>query len=387
MRRMREVEEWSEPRQARFKNIASPPGDAAGRRRNEVTAADDSAPAVRSGIKGPAAVASLPGSQTSAENAHGDVGGVRQSTVRENLEALAAATPEMRSLVGSEPPVRQVWRAGDEAQVSVRNGEGNTAPAVSSHSGTSWDVVIPEALRERRFAIALRPIEKLACGSKLYEATPRLLDEAGGEIDAGDFYGPARHLGLLKHIERRLAGYAFLAQLRLQHAGESSWMLVPLSAGALDNQDLPTFLRTLASRPGARLVMDSLVIEFEERDIAGRMQDMKKLSSELGKAGCNVGIRGFTAARPAEQLLDALRFVTVRLAPELVDRLPADAGLRNSLRAISDSCAKSGTLVIAPGAPSADTMVMLYELGVRAVEGQMTSPPRLFQPRRTTRLH
>lgn len=369
-----------------YKDIASSSRAGTGHRRNGAVAADS----VQTGhgdFKKPATVVSLPVAPVSGRDDDNEATEASRSAMHENLEALAAATPEMRTESGSESLARIAPPATTESAVAVHAGDMEADPAVAGPSAESWKTLISDALREHRFAVALRPIEELACGSKLYEAMPRILDDAGNAMDVGDFYGPAKQLGLLKHIERKLVGYAFLAQLQLQHAGESAWMLVPLSASALDDQDLLTFLRQLAAQPGARLVMDSLVMEFSEQDITGRMKDMKQMSSELGKLGCNVGIRGFTATRPAEDMLNTLRFVTVRLAAEIVDRLADDEGLRWSLRAVSDRCAKAGTMQIAPGAPDANAMAMLYNLGVRAVEGPMNTAPRLYQPRRSNRLH
>lgn len=379
MRRMLDFEEGAEPRQDRFGDIPSPSRSVTGLARNAADVQADSAGTARRSFKRPAAVVSLPVT-------HPDGSDGRNATARH------APASELRGNPDSTATIRTIrTRSGSEEQalpVVVRHrDEAETAPDETRSDEISWEVVIPRALRERRFAVALRPIEKLACGSKLYEASPLLLDDAGGEIGVREFYGPASRLGWLKHIERKLAGYAFMAQLELQHAGESTWMLVPLSGGALDDRDLLTFLRTLASHPGARLAMDSLVFEFDQKDIAERVHDVEKFAEELGRLGCNLGMRGFTATRQAEQLLKALQFVTVRLAPELIDRLAGDEGLRNSLRAISDRCARSGTVVIAPGALDADAMALLYSLGVRAVESPTTGRPRLYQPRRSRQVH
>lgn len=288
-----------------------------------------------------------------------------------------AAADRVRQL---EAVVRQSLQAAQGTEGSVHRASPETHRHPADVTKLSWQEVIPEALQERRFAIALKPIEELARGSKLYEAIPRLLDRAGNEIDAEAFYRPAQRLGLLDGLERRLLGYAFIAQLRLQHARESTRMLIPLSAGALDDASLPALLRSLGSHPSARATLKSLVIEMDQHDIAGRIRDVEKMSREFGKLGCGLGIRGFTATRAAEQLLDDLQFATLRFSPKLFERLESDDALQKRARAISDRCAKSRVLAIASEVPDANAMAMLYNLGVGVVEGPVIGEPVLFSP-------
>lgn len=277
-----------------------------------------------------------------------------------------------------ETLVQQALQVAEGPQGTVHCGDQEAPPPDTQIAGISWDVFLPEALQERRVAVALKPIEELASGSKLYEATPRLLDRAGSEINAEIFLPPARQLGLLNRIERRLLCYAYAAQLSLQRSGKSARVLVPLSAGALDDPELPAFLRSLGSHSDARVAMRSLVIEFDQEDIAGRIRDVERLGREVRDLGCALGIRGFNATRAAEQLLDIVPFATVRLASELIERLGSDEALRSSLRAVADHCAKASIVLIASDVPDANAIAMLYNLGIGTVEGPVIGKPTLF---------
>lgn len=292
----------------------------------------------------------------------GFVGGYATADGIRQLEALVRlAIQEAKGMENT------VHRANPETQV----------PATET-AKVSWDVFIPEAFQDRRFAIALTPIQDLARGSTFYEAGPRLLDRGGREIHAVAFYRPAADLGLLTNVERRFLGYAFVAQMQLQLAGKSTRMLVPLSAGALDDPGLPALLRSLDSEPEARSAMETLVIELEENDIVGRIRDVERMSAELAQLGCGIGIRGFVPSRSAERLLDDLHFATLRLAPELVEQLAGDEALRNFLSVIAQRCREAGTVVIASNVPNPDAMAMLYNLGIGTVEGPMVGPQSLY---------
>lgn len=372
-------------KQARLKNVASRARPATAYRVEGSAVLVNPDLTERSGFNGSEAARSLPVTQLFPEDERNEPVEARSSVEATEVNPDIVST-QLSARVRSDVFVQQASPVAERAADVARAYRTEPAPASVEKAEEAWDVLIPEALQERRFAIALRPIEELACGSKLYEAMPRLLDCDGHEIEAEAFYGPASQLGLVDNIERRLVGYAFLAQLRLQHEGESAWMLIPLSASALDDQNLFALLRSLASHPGARLAMDSLVIEFDQRDIEDRIKDVERMARELGRFGCNLGIRGFTATRAAEQLLDRLHVATVRLAPDILERIEANEGLRTSLQIVTQRCAKTGVVAIASAVPNAEAMAMLYNLGVGAVEGPAIGLPRLYQAPRNSKV-
>lgn len=275
---------------------------------------------------------------------------------------------------------QQAMRAAEGPEGTMRRGAPEKPRAAFGVSSVAWDAFIPEALKEHRFAITLAPIEDLASGAKLHVAFPCLLDRAGNELGAEVFLRPAQSLGLLENIERKLLGYAFIAQLQMQHAGESTRMLVPLSIGALEDRELPSLLRSLGKHPSARAVMKSLVIEFNQEEIAGRIREVGRASREFQKLGCELGIRDFTVTGPSEQLLEDLPFATVRLAPDLLDLLDSDEDLRLALRSVAERSCKNDVVVIASGVSDANTMAMLYNLGVGTIEGPVIGEPVLFSP-------
>lgn len=276
--------------------------------------------------------------------------------------------------------VRLALGAAEGDDGSVRRAEPETRRAVTELHGSSWDSLIPEAFKERRFVIALKPIEDLARGAKLYEASPRLLDRSGNEIAESAFYQPAVRLGFLENLERRLLGYAFVAQLRLQHAGESTRMLVPLSAAALEDGGLPTLLDSLGRHVKAYAALKSLVLELCQSDIATRIREVERFANEFGKLGCGLGMRDFDTTIDGERLLEDLTFSTLRLAPGITEEIADDEVLRNRLRGLAECCSKRGVIVIASAVSDANTMALLYNLGIGVVEGPVIGEPALFSP-------
>lgn len=270
--------------------------------------------------------------------------------------------------------------ASEACESGIHRAQPETRRAATELASSTWESLIPEAFKERRFVIALQPIEDLARGAKLYVASPRLLDSSGNEIAESMFYQPAVKLGLLESLERRLLGHAFVAQLRLQHAGESKRMLVPLSAAAIKDSGLPTLLVSLGKHVKARSALKSLVLEFCQNDIATRIREVERFARAFGKLGCGLGMRDFDATSDGEQLLEDLAFATLRLAPKITDQLAHDEALRDRLRAVAKRCSKKDVMVIASGVSDANAMALLYNLGIGLVDGPVIGEPTLFSP-------
>lgn len=276
---------------------------------------------------------------------------------RQALGAMAGAAPGSVSRARTEP-----------------KGEGG------EQRDTKWEEFIPEALRERRFAIAMRPIEELARGAKLFAVGPRLLDRDGKEVGPELFYGAARRIGLLENLDRRLVGYAFVAQMHMQHNGDASRMLVPLSAAAMEDGGIPALVSTLAERTQARAVAKRLVLEFATEEVSARVRAAERFAREIGRLGCRIGLREFVPNGSAERLIDDLPLASLRLAAAVTESLSADEALAARVRALNERAAHHDTLVIASAVADANTMALLYNLGVGTIEGPVIGEPRLFTP-------
>lgn len=275
---------------------------------------------------------------------------------------------------------RQALEAAQGTAGSVGRAATQQTAGTVEHKDSEWSTFIPEAFRERRFMIALQPVEDLAKGIKHYVASPRLLDRDGKEIGPESFYAPAERCGLLDNLERRLVGYALVAEMHLQRNGETGRMLVPLSGGAMGDAVLPALLSSLAKHPMAREVAGNLVLELALDEVTDSVRDAERFGREIARLGCGLGLREFVPNGPVNRLIDDLPLATLRLAPEITAGLAENSELAGWVHESAARASARKTTVIASAVSDANTMALLYNLGVGTIEGPVIGEPRLFSP-------
>jgi|GEM_PF-1992514 len=265
-------------------------------------------------------------------------------------------------------------RAGTVSHAESGGGAGAEA------QDADWEAMIQEAIAERRFAVAMRPIEDLSRGEKFFEATPRLVDREGREIPPQSFMGPAERLGFIKAIQQRLLGHAFMALLRLLREGDAARVIVPLGPAAMEDDKLAALLVALVKRTEARLPVKSLVLELSLDDAGTRIKAAQEFSGVAARLNCGLGLRDYKPGDAADRLMEHISLDTLRLAPDVVEKLGEDEDLAGRVRELSAAMSEDNCRVIASGVSDANMMALLYNLGISTVEGPAIGDAELFSP-------
>lgn len=275
---------------------------------------------------------------------------------------------------------RQALDAASGSAGSVNRSQAGASSAATETDDAGWAAMIQEALDERRFAIALRPIEDLSQGAKLYEATPRLLDREGKEIAPTAFLAAAERLDLINPIQRRLLGHVFIAVLRLLKAGDEARLITPLSAAAMADKALSNLLLSLVQRTRARLPAKSLILELSLEEAGSRLREAEEFAAAAAKLNCGLGLREYVPGETANKLLEHLSLDTLRLSPAVVARLASDEATAERVRTLAKTLGEKKCRVIASGVADANMMALLYNLGIGTIEGPAIGEPELFSP-------
>lgn len=270
--------------------------------------------------------------------------------------------------------------------LKVAKGEPNSITRVQSSNvittadtdDSGWSAMITEALEERRFAIALRPIEDLANADKLYEATARLLDREGKEILPEGFMEPAIRLDLAQPVERWLIGHAFASLLRLLKSSESTRVIVPLSTAVMKDSSLGDFLLGLVKKTNARLPAKSLIFELSMEDALQHVADVEAFSKRTISLNCGFGLRHYKPADNADKLLQRLQLDVLRLDPTCVAKLGADEKLNERITSLMQRLESAQCRLIASGVNDANLMAQLYNLGISTLEGSAIGDSEVF---------
>ena len=303
---------------------------------------------------------------------------VFETSTRSSLVGYAAGIAPVDRVRRLEQLTHQALKAAKNERNSVTRAEASAVITKADTDDTGWSALITEALEERRFAVALRPIEDLANADKLYEASSRLLDREGKEILPDGFMGPAIRLDLALPVERRLIGHAFAALLRLLQTSETTRVIVPLSTTIMGDETLADFLIGLVKRTNARLPVKSLIFELALEDALQHVAETEAFSQKMHQLNCGFGLRHYAPGDNAEKLLSRLELEALRLDPKTVAKLASDENLGNRIRSLMAQLDGTECRLIASGVNDANLMGQLYNLGISTLEGSAIGDSEVF---------
>ncbi|MGH8161619.1 MAG: EAL domain-containing protein, partial [Gammaproteobacteria bacterium] len=275
--------------------------------------------------------------------------------------------------------IRQAQKAADDAAPGTIS-RGNDGTATVAIDDDSWEPLIREALESHRYKVALLPIEDLASGARFWATLPRVLDRGGHEIVADLFQPPAKRLGLLPILERRLVGHALRALLSKSGNRKSARVIVPLHATTLADEQFFDFLKDLLGHTSNPPAPKSLVLELDINQISNRIREAEQFAEQASTYDCGLGLRGY-APEAASKSVEVLPVESLRMTPTVAERLADedDETMATAVKAAVARLETRGIQLIASGVADTNTMAKLYNLGVGTVEGPAIGEPELFR--------
>jgi len=233
-----------------------------------------------------------------------------------------------------------------------------------------WVKHIKSALMENRFRLVQQPIASLQ-GEDLgmFDVLVRMLDPQGKEILPGEFLPAAERNDLLKNIDRWVIG----ASLSFAAQRKPGCLFVRLSRdtlkdnsffGWLDNQ-----LRATRAQPGR------LCFQVHEDTAANHLREFRELASAMHQRGFRFALERFGSGRDPRALLSAAPLAFIKIDGALVQRLTRDQDLQQRLRALVSEARGLKVDTIAERVEDANTMAVLWQIGVQHVQGYLIHAP------------
>ena len=269
-----------------------------------------------------------------------------------------------------------------EAQDGVRRGRergGNRVCSTTARTDTdtrvqSYDAVwikhIRAALAENRFRLVQQPIASLAGGSApMFDMLVRMLDHQGKEILPSEFMPAAERNDLVSHIDR----WVILAAARFAHKSNPGCLFVRLSRqSALDG--------TLAAWTGAQirnlgLDPERLCIQVTEAVANNHPEEVKRLAGALRDLGLRFALEHYGTGIDPVGILDTLRPDFVKIDGSLMQGLTDDALLQSRVESLIDTARARNIQTIAERVEDANTMAVLWQLGVQHLQGFLIQAP------------
>jgi EAL domain-containing protein (putative c-di-GMP-specific phosphodiesterase class I)/GGDEF domain-containing protein/PAS domain-containing protein len=234
----------------------------------------------------------------------------------------------------------------------------------------AWATRIKSALMANRFRLVQQPIASLVGeGDAMVDLVVRMLDDKGEEVLPSEFLAAAQRTDLMKNIDRWVVG----AAMSYCAARKPHRVFVRISRDSLRDQTLGTWLQQQLRASGVD--PRKIVFELPEELATTNLKETKELQALVRPLGFELAIENFGAGRDQAQLLSHVPVNYVKIDGALMQGLANDRSLQEQVKGLVESAKTAGSITIAERVEDANTMAVLWQLGVEFVQGYFVNTP------------
>jgi EAL domain-containing protein (putative c-di-GMP-specific phosphodiesterase class I)/GGDEF domain-containing protein len=234
----------------------------------------------------------------------------------------------------------------------------------------AWATRIKSALMANRFRLVQQPIASLVGeGDAMMDLVVRMLDDKGAEVLPSEFMAAAQRTDLMKNIDRWVVGAAMsYCAARKQHR-----VFVRISRDSLRDQTLGHWLQQQLRASGVD--PRRLIFELPEDLAIANLSATKELQALIRPLGFELAIENFGAGSDQARLLNHVPVSFVKIDGALMQGLANDRSLQEQVKGLVEQAKAAGASTIAARVEDANTMAVLWQLGVEFVQGYFVNAP------------
>jgi diguanylate cyclase (GGDEF)-like protein/PAS domain S-box-containing protein len=283
------------------------------------------------------------------------------------LSVVPPSSPSLDAIVADalEACTKGSKQGGNRVMVSGRADVDNR---VQSYDQV-WVKHIKSALMENRFRLAQQPVASLQGDDpQMWDVLVRMIDPQGKEVLPSEFMAAAERNDLLKNIDRWVVGasLSFAAQRRPQ------CLFVRLSK---DTARDATFVEWLDGHiRSTRAEPQRLCFQVTE-EVAASFPQVNLMAEGLRQRGFRFALESFGSGRDPHALIESVPLDFVKIDGALVQSLARDSQLQQRVRALVDAATRRSIRTIAERVEDANTMAVLWQLGVQYIQGYFVNAP------------
>jgi EAL domain-containing protein (putative c-di-GMP-specific phosphodiesterase class I)/GGDEF domain-containing protein/PAS domain-containing protein len=234
----------------------------------------------------------------------------------------------------------------------------------------AWATRIKSALMANRFRLVQQPIASLVGeGDAMVDLVVRMLDDKGEEVLPSEFLAAAQRTDLMKNIDRWVVG----AAMSYCAARKPHRVFVRISRDSLRDQTLGTWLQQQLRASGVD--PRRIVFELPEELATKNLNETRELQALIRPLGFELAIETFGAGRDQSQLLSHVPINYVKIDGALMQGLANDRSLQEQVKGLVERAKSAGAVTIAERVEDANTMAVLWQLGVEFVQGYFVNTP------------
>jgi diguanylate cyclase (GGDEF)-like protein/PAS domain S-box-containing protein len=233
-----------------------------------------------------------------------------------------------------------------------------------------WVRQIKAALMDNRFRLMQQPIASLMGEDKgMFDVLVRMVDDQGQELLPAEFMAAAHRNDLMKNIDRWVIGAA------MAFCGNRtvSRLFVRLSADTVRDKSLLPWLANQIKV--TRIETARIAFQISEQVATEYLADTTELVGALRRGGFLFALEHFGTGRDPGRLLNHLPINFIKIDGTLMQGLAIDQHLQQRVRDLVDQAKGKQILTIAERVEDANTMAVLWQLGVEFIQGYFVNEP------------
>ncbi|MGQ0836291.1 MAG: EAL domain-containing protein [Gammaproteobacteria bacterium] len=233
-----------------------------------------------------------------------------------------------------------------------------------------WVKHIKAALMENRFRLVQQPVASLQGEDRaMFDVLVRMLDHQGKEVLPAEFMAAAERNDLLKNIDRWVVG----ASLSFAAQRKPGCLFVRLSKDTVKDGSFLEWLDT--HMHASRAEPQRLCFQVPEVIAASHIPQVQALAKAFQGRGFRFALEGFGSGRDPLALLASLPLNFVKIDGALVQSLASDEEVRERVRSLVQVATRRKIETIAERVEDANTMAVLWQIGVHHLQGYFVNVP------------
>ena len=290
------------------------------------------------------------------------------ATVTVGLGLLSSVNPDVGAAVGDAiSATRRGRELGGNQMYAVDKSDTDTR--VQAYD-TIWVKHIKSALMENRFRLVQQPIASLLGEDKgMFDVLVRMRDEQGTEVLPAEFIAAAERNDLMKNIDRWVIG----ASMSFVANRKASCIFVRVSKDTVLDKSVITWLETQLK--SLKIEPKRLCIQVTEEMATQYVRQTLELAESLRKLGFRFALEHFGTGRDPLKLLADIGMDFIKVDGSLMQGLSTNQLQQQRVKGLVEAAKRKGVETIAERVEDANTMAVLWQLGIEFIQGYFVNAP------------
>jgi diguanylate cyclase (GGDEF)-like protein len=236
-----------------------------------------------------------------------------------------------------------------------------------------WVHQLKAALVENRFKLIHLPVASLTGkSSRIYDTVLRMIDQQDDEVPATEFMAAAGRNGLLRPIDR----WVIAASVAFCTKQEVDLIFVKLSHESILDATLVPWIKQLVADQKA--IPSRICFQISEEDATQYLKQTSAIAEQLKSAGFYFAIEHFGIGRDPMRVLSQTAMNYLKIDGALMQSIALDPQLQERVRGYVKAAEKRKILTVAERVEDANTMAVLFQLGISYMQGHYLHEPAVI---------